>query len=56
MDEYSVLKKVIDKWGTELSKLEKKGDVSEDATKIQFILQTASILPIPLLPVIYNFN
>ena len=43
MDEYSVLKKVIDKWGTELSKLEKKGDVSEDATKIQFILQTASI-------------
>ncbi|RCK67471.1 Autophagy-related protein 2 [Candida viswanathii] len=43
IDEYGVLKKVIDKWGAEMSKLEKKGETAEDTTSLQFILQTASI-------------
>lgn len=43
LDEYGVLKKVIDKWAAERIKLEKKGDSPEESTYSQFILQTASI-------------
>ncbi|EMG50685.1 hypothetical protein G210_1654 [Candida maltosa Xu316] len=43
-EEYNSLKAVIDKWGSEISRLENKiNDTTKKAVEHQFILQTASI-------------